>query len=597
MAINIFSGSSSSRNNKPKANVASNSVRAQQARNALAAPAETSSSGNTAVGTKGTLQKVGNVVGKVAGIASKFLPGLGGTIAGAVSNLLNDPEWWQSTPGDALTLNEPLRYVEFGERDGVPTGMMRLAIGEVVVRGYSTSGLTLSSGPVNVATYCIDPTEQMITQYLMPQIRKVVNAVPLQDASDYSVALRSGATIYALWRQLRKVDYMCKHGQTYLASMNDPAFPLFQTANASWLQATINRLEEYLRANVRLPHTMCEYLAWRYGRVYKSNNSVKAGLVLYDVMPLAAPPAHWDKVINLLMDAITSAPTAQKANTDLYNTYYDHDMAVDVRDDTQFTFDMKEFMLRLNLQGVPETPNDLGFTTLVAIDSSLDNPTAFMASTVSTLGTTRSGAVNALFPVDSRLTFYAPKPWKPTSASTANGAQIFQRTSPSASTWVYECTLLASAIVATGNSYGPGADNATGWASTTVQMDRYYLNELGSNTTAIADALKALVISKSMDFYNLGVYLTIWAGVPASTTGFSDAERQYWDLTALSIDAGSPTRTTLDTEHVYAFANLVDIERKHSMSYKQAERLVARDTADLVDKLDISTASTSTKSA
>lgn len=577
MAINIFSGTSN-RGKTKSTNTAAASDRAKQAKAALSGSSETSSSGSTAVGTGGLLSKVGNVVGKVAGFAGKFLPGIGGTIARGISNLFNDPEWWQSVPGDAITLNESLALSEIGivtDSDKEHKAFYhRPAIGEFVTKGARRSGTT----PKTVEVFT--PTEQQVTQYLMPQVRKVVNAITLQSAEDYKKALQSGVAIYASWRTLKKIDYMCKHGQTYLANMNDIAFPLFQTANAAWLQSTINRLEEYLRANVRLPHTMCEYLAWRYGRVYKSNNSAKAALILYNVLPLGADPTVWDAFLAERMNDVASAPTVQKANTDLFNAYYDHDYMVEVRDDTQFKYDCKEFMLRLNLQGSLVQNDKYGASTLVAIDSNLDNPTAFMASTVSTYGYDTAGNASNLFPVDSNVSVYLPS----SNFAGKSGLKIGVRTEFGGA------KITADVMYSPASSYGFANDaytalkNSSLWLLGSFYMDTVYeATDDDSHTGAVLSALSALGLSKAIDLYNAGIWVAIWPAdnVTAATMA------GYLDLSALSIDAGAPTGTIVATEHVYAFANLVDMERKHSMSYKQAEKLVARDTANLVESLDV----------
>lgn len=632
MAINIFSGTGSgNKNKKSSVNSAQNSVRAKQARAALSPTAEVSSSGNTAVESKGTLSKIGNVVGKVAGIAGKFLPGVGGVIANGISNLLNDPEWWQSVPGDALTLNEPLRMVAEPTVTGSGTDaarQLRIAILEFTspqargveyetvpsptkvvsqfVNGVRNTGRV---DPGDFAAYdltvcpVITPSEKMVTQYLMPHVRKVVNAITLQSADDYAIALQSGATLYGLWRELRKIDYMAKHGQTYLANMNDNAFPLLQTANASWLQSTINRLEEYLRANVRLPHTLCEYLAWRYGRVYKSNDSKKSALVVYNILGFECTPAVWDYHINALMSQITAAESVQKANTDLYNTYFDHDFMVEVRDDTQFSFDKKEFMLRLNLTAVYaalKSQSDYTFevevpqrATLVALDSALDNPTAFMASTVSSVGYDQDGTYEVLVPTDALARVYWPRNDGPATADALK--MLITLDSPSQSTFAIGVSAYQT-VISTSTSGKTQVTNPTaletGWYVGFIQMDQA-TSEVA--LTSIASHFIDLILAKSVDLYNIRVtvpvYQKAWNGTTPANGDFA------LDVSALSIDAGSPTLSTINTEHVYAFANLTDVGRKTSMSYKQAEHLVAKDTAEMIDKLDVAAVATDANKA
>lgn len=565
MAINIFNGEKTPQ--KSKVNSAQASQRAQAARNALTGPSETSSSGTTAVKTGGTLQKVGNFVGKAANIASKFLPGIGGTIAKGLSNLLNDPEWWQSVPGDAITLNEPLRRIDYARATigtgsasrTVPRAQWRFAILDVI-------SSVEESSPVKV--HPLITTQMQVTQYLMPEIRKVVNAIPLQSAEKYKTALESGAAIYAIWRQLKKMDYILKHGTTYLANLNDPGFPIFQTENAAWLQSTINRLEEYLRANVRLPHTLCEYLAWRFGRVYKSNNSAKAALVVYDVLPMASSTAAFDSAIAYLMLQISSDEAVQKANTDLYNAYYDHDFMVEVRDDTQFMYDMKEFMLRTNMQhSEADGTTKETFETLVCIDSSLDNPTAFMASTVSTIGRDPDGTYSALFPVFS-VAAYMPYNFEEGASEGSFAVPGIKLLSGSQS---YQSTILTRL-----SPFSPGATPVFSkqWGSWVAPMNTFF-GDFDTTTPAgrlaLANFIATLLACKALDLYNIGLYIDV-----TTTANTNNATQYLLDATSLSIDAGNPTLATIATEHIYAFANLVDVARKHSMSYKAAEKLVAR---------------------
>jgi hypothetical protein len=566
MAINIFQGSKPTKA-ASKVNAANRTTRAKAVQAALSTPSVTSDSGATAVGKSGTLQKVGNIVGKVAGIASKFLPGIGGTIASGISNLLNDPEWWQSVPGEAVTCNAPLRVIENGQvPNGDNTGKVAAARFRVAMLEIHSTTIETSQSTDDI--YAITPTDQMINSYLLPQIRKVVNAIPLQTVASYKEAFAVNATLYAIWVNLKKYDYLCKHGLTYIANLDDPTFPILQVKNAALLQSTIGRLEEYLRSNVRLPHTLCEYLAWRFGRIYRSNDSAKAALVMYNVFTMKASVEDLSTRVSRLMSIVSSSTELQKASADLYNTYFDHDYQVEIREDTQVTFDRKEFCLRTNLDlPVPagSDENDAS-PDCVYIDSNLDNPTTFMASTVSTRGqvTGPTGAydVSILIPV--------------------RGARVYI---PVAHSDLTDQMVIRFVNIA-GQDTGSVILTANG-GSAWGYRDIYSL--LPSHTPShptretadtLANKLVLSMICKAVDFYNKDIYVmaSLGQGGPFAL-----------DVTSLSMDMGLVQNQIIGNEHLFAFANLVDIERKHSMSYKQAETLVARDTANLVEKLDIAT--------
>jgi hypothetical protein len=556
MAINIFSGGAQK---SSRVNSASQSSRAQAAKEAVGGGnAVASNSGNTAVKATGTLGKVANVVGNVAGIASKFLPGIGGTIASGLANILNDPEWWQTIPGEQITLNVPLRLARSGyvlEVEGRPR-MEGFALRPAFVDIVSSSPQGSETGEV------IKPTDTMITQYLLPQIRKVVNAVPLQDADSYAAVFASSTGVYAIWRHLKKCDYLLKHGQTYLPNLNDGAFPVFQVENAAWLQSTINRLEEYLRANVRLPHTLCEYLAWRFGRFYRSCASARAAIVSYSPIPLNASIAEINQIISGLMQVPASTEARQKANSDLYNTYFDHDLMVEIRDDTQLTYDPKEFALRTNCDIGKASDNPTGIP--VYLDSSLDNATVFMASTVSTYWRDEDGDAPleqsyCLFPISRiNIAMYSDK-----------------------KIGYYD----------ENDSDHVDSIIGTGWSWTEIQESYVDLTAPGGTypTLATARFLFNVLLCKALELYNKNQFLMCYAG-----DTIADAPFIALDATAPAYDMAVTTDVVIANEQVFAFANLVNVDRKRSMTIGQADKVAAKEVAELVDRTDIATVATPT---
>lgn len=581
MAINIFEGGKSRK--AAPTNAASSSIRAKQAKEALSVPAETSSDGSTAVGSKGILGKVAEIGKKALPIAAKFLPGIAGTVARGLEGIFNDPEWWQAVPGHGVTTNAPMAITRLGKFKGPmkeTPALMRPALVSI------TSADLASPKPDQV----FDPSEQAVTQYLMPEIRRVVNAIPLQSATAYKKVMAYQVCAYALWRQLLKYDYLLKHGQTYIPSLNDPAFPIMQVENASWLQSAIARLEEYLRANVRLPHTLCEYLAWRFGRVYMAHNTTKSALVVYDVVTPTADIGTYNSIIQAYMSGITAQAELQQANTDLYTTYYDHDYLVEIRDDTQFKFDIKEWMLRQNLDFTTANYGNAYATTLnpVVIDSAMDNPTTFMASTVSTDALSAAGFTDILFPVRSVRAFYYVDVElggeKPTGGAQAPTIDIgLTNETPDESISVLTRSAegsrwfdMAIMPIIVGTYKG----------AATPAQDSFVKYPTASN---LANLAFSAAVCKALDIYNAQQYLFIFTDNIGEDHGMRVLAI---DLTAIPYDLGTVTDDVLGNEHVFAFANLVDIDRKHSLSYKAAEKLVAKDVANTVATMDVAAAST-----
>jgi hypothetical protein len=622
MAINIFSGSSGPKRSGGLA--AGASSRAQNAKQALTAPASgvSSDSGSTAVASTGILSKVGNLAKKALPLAAKYLPGVAGTVAKLAENVFNDPEWWQSVPGSGVTLNVPLQDQAMGHLDAGPiksfTDIQEFA--EVrAIRPPFMEFPSLESGAMASAGYVFQPSDNMVTQYLMPEIRKVANAVVLQDANDYATVLASHATIYALWRNLKKYDFLLKHGQTYLPNTNDVAFPILQVANAAYLQSTINRLEEYLRANVRIPHTLCEYLAWRFGRIYKANSSAKSTCVLYNVLSMGAPLSHYDDLITRLMNVISSTPELQKANADLYNAYASHDMEVEIADETQFSYDKKEFLLRTNQNFATDFDEErtaLYDTSVVMLDSDMDNPTTFMSSTVSTTGKDGAGKRTVLFPTLCVIF------WTYVTDVAHFGTFVLSGTTGapvSADRWP-EWIVPALSSNNWRATYHFEGYSPLGAAGKSPNGNKY-------RVVSRLDSSLVLALCKATELYNAGVFqaaVQIKGDVPTSAQGLfrtTSDTIQYdgpngwtdlpfaqgyqtitaggktfevrivnFDATMLAQDTGLVPFEVMANEHVFAFANLVDITRTSSLSYKKAEKLVAKDVANMVDTMDVATA-------
>lgn len=563
MAINIYSGGASAKSPKTP-RVSSAAERASATTGAISGPAAASDSGSTAVKSTGILGKIGSFVGKAANVLGNILPGPAGAIAKAVGEMTssNDPEWWQHVPGDGLTVNSPLLPVSEGETP--------------ISAGYSCP--MLNERPTflefesrdSVTGMVMVISDRMATQYLMPAVRKVANAIVPQSASDYSQVFAAQATAYALWRCLKKFDYFIKHGYTFVPNVNDPAFPVFQVANAAWLQSTITRLEEYLHSHVRLPHTLCEYLTWRYGKVFRTNNSAKAAFVFYDILDLTKSTADYDNLISTIQSLISSTTALQTAASDLYNAYLDHDQEVLVSDETMMAYDSKEFCLRTNLDlqavataGSPWLSVD---KSPIIIDSNLDNATVFMASTVSTTHD-NTGTQLPLFPV------YVARAYM--------GAQDFSHQ--------FEQFYLPY------DSSGTEFQAGTGWVPVTGSTAWLHIEinagliggatayNTGYTTGAtFLNYLHMTVAAKALDFYNVGIFC-----IAKVNNSPNNAALRFIDLTSISMDMGSVPDLVIQNEQVLAFANLVSEENKHADTYRQVEKRVAKDVANFVENNEV----------
>lgn len=613
MSINIFSGGSSGANKKGPV-TSSAATRAAATTSALGSGAVASDSGATAVQSNGILGKIGGFLNKVSGV-TQHVPGWIGTVSGIVNRLTsaNDPEWWNSIPGDGLTCNDPLQVIHVGEYPEDPDlpNLVHPASGEneyihdLQLANIRPSFLEFAciGEAQEQLSYAIEPTANMIVQYLLPQVRKVINAVYLQDASYYLRALRVQATMYALWRQFKKIDYFLKHGRTYLPNTNDRAFPIFQVANASYLQSVITRLEEYLRANVRLPHTLCEYLAWRFGRVYKINPSAKSAFVMYNVCSLVLDTSTIDTIIANLQTEITNDANIQKAASDIYNAYLDHDQEVSLPDETLVAYDPKEFVLRTNLDIMYGGSSQVDFFSNciirnpILMDSELDNPTTFMASTVS-CQTTKD--MTPLFPVkhafiyaylaqavktNSNPQFVGPIIGYPARIPDTEQSNTCVEYSPYCLTALIYNKIVSNDAVSFWYRLEVKPGLVTGQSASSEAANPY-----GGGSPYQGAFTMCWVASqcKAMEFYNVGLYLP-FANFKNSNGGQYIVSNFIFagDITTLSQDEGVVADLILENEQLLAFANLMCEEHRNRTTYRMVEKRVAKDVANVVEQIPL----------
>lgn len=487
------------------------------------------------------LSKVGGFFKKVVPVAASFIPGPVGTIAKAITG--NDPEWWSDPAGMEVATNVP--YSE------------PITVGTAGTSKYSTprhSILEFVSGPrpdqtADYSAHIMDIPLEFVDTYLLPKVRRVVNAVYLRENTEYQQAFEVGATIYALKKTLEKWKYMAERSLPIFPTFNDPHMPMLTTTQKANLDAAISQLAEKLRASVRLPATLCRYLDWRFGRIFRSNNSAKAGIVLYDAITLNIPWTTGSPTASLsgYIEALfTELSTVSQANADLFNAYHGHTQDVAVDPVMQYHYDAKEFVLRTNLDVDAKNlgTNDDQVPNVIIMDSELDNKTVFMASTVS-VRCIKGGDTVSLFPIDTVIAWaYCSSAWP------GNGfAQL-------------------------ANYYYPG------WNRIDLEpVDLYEIAVDGSISvgqgTYILNTLR-LVAAKQLDYYNAELFVAL---KPAA----EGAALTLVDLTSIDIDTGIVPDDIIYTEQKYAFANLVS-ERANYAGKNAAAKEILQDFEQFVQE-------------
>lgn len=323
---------------------------------------------------------LGNTIGSIAKVVGNIAPGPIGMLAKMAGNLFNDPSWYRRYQSGGLTTNVPLRVTRkggaYGSSGTVPSATeTRPFLLEMISSAFLT-------GPTDTNSYdnisVINIPEEFITTFVIPQIRHVLNAIPLQSTNDYAIAMMASATLYAVKVSLERYVYLIGHQQPVIPAAL-AVFPITNPANFATLQALIRRIEATLSARVRLPDILIEMLSWRYGRTYKSNLSAKSGWVLYNVLPLGATISRMTGLITGLEGVLSNVA---QATADIFNAYTTHKQVCPPIPGSEIHYDVEEFVLRTNMDLF--TNRASGFDpNLFIMDSDLENDPVFMATAMS----------------------------------------------------------------------------------------------------------------------------------------------------------------------------------------------------------------------
>lgn len=539
--------------------------------------------------TKGATSKVGGIVGKVGSLAAKFgnlIPGVGGivsTVGKMVSK--NDPEWWRHHAVQGVTTNIPLQQTDhqivsgaYASKDGEvgsPINVTAVNLRPAVLEFAAADRFpAVATGPFYPKLLdrdtVINPTREQASTYILQNVRKVVNAIPLQSVEAYMQVLQVNATAYALRHQLDKWIFMSKHNAPYMPSMMDGSFSLLAPANYSTLVALRDRLSQHLSASVRLPHTLCCYLAWRFGRMYRSSNDAKAAFVSYDVLAVDTPIAQVEWMVSKLIGFSAGSDSLNTytltngelnaAQADLYNAYIKHDQSVIINDETQCMFDAKEFVLRTNCDIVSEKAANFGEVLLdqIFMDSSLDNPTTFIASTTSTAYRTSGDTttqlplfpirtVSALFYTDFN-TAYALNEAASVSVDSVRVGPIVQPGTP----------IISNSLETYAPSKGWNRMDIFRFIGATFSPLILEMGDFPTPTNGWFAPMLCSMFAKALEYYNVEIYGAFaWDVVVIEGTNHLVPVKAI-DLTTSSYDMALTTGDILKTTQTYAFANLME---------------------------------------
>jgi hypothetical protein len=333
----------------------------------------------------------GSKVMSIAGKALKYaLP------IAKIALSLNDDEWFKGYEASGATFAETLQLKH--DVGTIYDG------GKVGVESYTPSLVEIGT---DFCDYNLATTEfyNSFMPSVLSYVRKKTNNVLIEDTWKYDVAFVSTVRLYAIYYTMRKYEKLALN-----VPINMPTLPLgipaIEAKIFNQMIGIADSLEGYLKSTCGLPHALTEYLRWRYGTVFHSDNTGRPALVVYDpfvhvvtdvvdtgltfnatykdYIPWVRQIEHYNNdFISALSRTIaalqTSIQATGRAVSDLCLAYNDHQIKYDVND---ATYDAKEYNLRCNLTSPSKIITQKDAATVI-LDSRLDQSAALQAVTCS----------------------------------------------------------------------------------------------------------------------------------------------------------------------------------------------------------------------
>jgi len=288
-----------------------------------------------------------------------LVPGVGPALK-MVATSLNDDEWYGAYTAAGATFNEYIQSSKFGSSK---TTALIPAVARIECR--------INSDAQN-------ETEEFAANYMpsvLAYIRGKTNNVLADDTDSYSKAFYYASELYATYYTGCKYVKLAQHLPTNIPVLSATLAPL-NPVHISAFRGVIEALGDYLKSTVRIPYAWTEYLRWRFGTTFHSDNTGKPGLILYDYATyfgVDSTPDSLEAAITTLRQAIAQTG---RAAADFMVAYGDHQIRYDVED---AHFDAKEYNLRAN-----SAPMKLADEIPLYMDSRLDPTAGIQAVTMST---------------------------------------------------------------------------------------------------------------------------------------------------------------------------------------------------------------------
>jgi hypothetical protein len=343
----------------------------------------------------GSIAKAGLEVAKQAlPTALSLVPGVGPVLSSLSQGLLstmNDDEWFEEFKSAGATFNEMLASTRVaGDKADVSTNDVNLQSLVGAVGVYSCH--------INLG----EAIKENVFPAFLNYVRSKTENVLVDDTDKYWYSIGDTIQLYAIYYDIMK--YL-KFAESL--PLNAPTLPdVLVAANPvinSQIAGIASTLRDFLKTSTGIPYALREYLRWRFGTMFLSENSAKAGIISYDIDSVYLPDntsyrINWvgfqiaDTVTqnaNRLITDLTTAISALKndillqgrANADVALAFKAHATRYDVE---ERHYDEKEFNLRCNLTSDGQVAFTAKDHNRLLLDSRLDINAAIQAITLST---------------------------------------------------------------------------------------------------------------------------------------------------------------------------------------------------------------------
>lgn len=330
---------------------------------------------------KSTLGKILSGATKILDVAApiaSFIPGVSG-VANLYTTMrnsgtLNDDEWFSEYKGAGATFNE---WIKCTIQDDSIAKLMK--INPLAAIAYIPSGINFS-----------DKFWDNYMPDMLAYIRMKTDNVLVSDPTQYRVAIKGAIQLYELYYHGKALLELSAHQPLNIPNLTG-AIELIKPVNYAQFGGLVKSLEDYIKSSVRLPHALTEYLRWRFGTVFESENTGKPGLIIYSpniyteatteaVTPVIAATtiSQYETLIETVKSMYLGAG---RAAADIKLAYEDHFVRYDVE---ARHYDAKEFNLRCNFSSTENSALARINGTPILLDSRLDMNAAIQAVTIST---------------------------------------------------------------------------------------------------------------------------------------------------------------------------------------------------------------------